>query len=194
MKDMNKQEIEVVGRLTAEEATHLYETDRPEFTRRAYILGERLAKRLFRDNPRRDEYVEEAWVAVAECLKEDRNVPNWPGYIYKAVANRCFAYLADTNQPLNQVAQPTERKSNRPVAKGSPEAKHVWDAEGDYEAACEVDGETLAATINGVEQGHEIVDLLEQEYTQKETAAILGLAPTTLKSRVSKLREKIRRK
>ncbi len=194
MKELSVKEVEVVGRLTIEEAAKLYAENRPEFERRAYIMAERLAKKLFKDNPRLDEYVSEAWVAVAECLKEDRDVSNWPGYIYKSVAHRCFAYQADTNQPLNQVVEPAERKSNRPVAKGSPEANHTRD---EADANCPSDYaecNELMAAASGVEQGREIVDLLEQKHTQKETAAILGLPPTTLKSRVSKLREKNRRK
>jgi DNA-directed RNA polymerase specialized sigma24 family protein len=194
MNDLNEQQIEVVGRLTAEEAARLYADDRPEFTRRAYILGERLAKRLFRGNPRLEEYVEEAWVAVAECLKKDRNVPHWPNYIYEAVANQCFAFLDDAERPLNQVALPSERTYTRPVAKGSPEANFIEYAEADGFYVSDTASvtaeynETTANITNGVKQGREIVDLLEQEYTQKETAAILGLPPSTLKDRVRKLR------
>ena len=182
-------EIEVVARLTAEEARDLFVNDRAEFDRRTTILVKRavtsvVINKIDRDyrTQHRDDLISEGYLALADCLAViDTNaqvLENWPGYVVTAAVNRCRKYLHEMSREINWVVKeprPATLRSNR-IAPGSPQdcrLRHNCEGRGEgdsprldwFAGYDELDTRT-----------RDILELLVQGFSQAEIAKQFGLS------------------
>lgn len=212
--DVTPEEVEVVGRYTADQARHDYHNDRAEFEQRSVILVRKIVtgcviRRLDKLMPgftrlldRKDELHSAGLRALVRCLgkadskekdigKDGQPVDplrHWPGYLGKAIGSHCRDYLKAEKEV---VARPKPITSNR-IAPGSPEYNRMM-------GECEGRGRPERDRIDDLQsykdaagRDKEILNLIKDGWKQKEIADKLGLKPSTVSGLVTDLVDRLK--